>query len=160
MGAWGYRAYENDEAQDWLGEIEDSIIAKIEAAIKQNSPHTIVAAASLLIDLDRRPLDLSYTAYRKGLFDKMQDALQRLLNEPTLKRRVPGKRTREAVTWVETWNNPELARVMLCCLMRRLRVASLEEKEHQERMCIIRKRGRSPGRKLRKGSKGTRGKKP
>ena len=154
MGAWGYRAYDNDEALDWLDEIEDSIIAKIEAAIKQNSPHTIVAAASLLIDLDRRPLDLSYTAYRKGLFNKTQDALQRLLTEPVPKRRKIGNRTREAVTWVETLNNPELAKQMLSSLIERLKFAALEEKAHQQHMRVIVKKGRSPGRQLRKGSKG------
>ena len=160
MGAWGYRAYENDEAQDWLGEIELLVVEKIETALAQKSPHTLIAAAELLIDLDWRPLDLRYYAYRLKLFDKMQDALQSLLTEPVPKRRKIGKRTREAVTWVETWNEPELAKVMLASLIIRLRTAALEEQAHQKKMCVILKKGRSPGRKIRKGSKGSRGKKP
>ena len=153
MGAWGYRAYDNDEACDWLCEIEQLVTKKIETALTQKSPHTLVAAAGLLAELDGPPLDLSYDAHQRNLFNRVHDALERLLTEPIQKQktRVNGrylKRPKTAIAaWSETWDEPELAKQMLNILMQRLRMAEMEEVVNQTRVSHVLRRHRPKGKK-------------
>lgn len=51
MGAWGYKAYENDTAMDWLNE---TILKKLKSAIfsKRSDPHEILAALAIVDEID------------------------------------------------------------------------------------------------------------
>ena len=65
MGAWGTGAFDNDDALDWIGELEDGGITAIESALDEAirssdlyAPTDVeaIAAAEIVAAANRRPL--------------------------------------------------------------------------------------------------------
>jgi len=90
MGAWGYEAFENDHALDWVGTIiSDDTWRKIKTALEGHDHDEIRAAAGMTIAIlsgcnAARPYqcDIRQIAY---------DALKRIMWD--------GK-------WLDSWDNP------------------------------------------------------
>jgi len=146
MGVWGYRPYDSDDAQDWLGDIETLIVKQIKTAMRNGTPNEVIAAAGMLTELDKPPIDLCYEATQEGLYYKMVAQLDKLkCDEP----------------WVKTWSNPELIGLQIGILILKLQAVALSYAELQT--CLrktVKFKTTTAKRKLRKGKKGARGKKP
>ena len=110
MGVWGYRPYDSDDAQDWLGNIEVLIVRWIKKAIQRGTPNEVIAAAGLLVELDGPPINLCYEATREGLYHKMVTYLAKL---------------RADDAWVKTWDRPEMIEVYIRLLILRLQAVSM-----------------------------------
>lgn len=142
MGAWGYEPYDNDDAGDWLDGSRKDIAKRIAAALKRKDDESVVVAAcSLLLDLDKTPLDLGYEARQAGLYDKAHDALAAVLGEQSPKRVkavvVNGRRVQRG-TWVDSWKDPGLMRSSLCLLQHRLWLARLLADESHVKAALAR----------------------
>jgi len=114
MGAWGYGPYDSDAALDWLDDIERPIVQSIKKALGEGTPHEVIAAAGLLADLDKRPIDLCYEATKEDLYHKMVARLEKL--------KADGE-------WVKMWKNPELIGLQIGILILRLQAVALSHAE-------------------------------
>ena len=60
MGAWGCGPYDNDDALDWMSCVEDGVMRHIKKGLRAKHPHTVHAAAQLVMELHRK--ECSYTS--------------------------------------------------------------------------------------------------
>ena len=104
MGAWGYKAFDNDHSLDWISTvITDKMWLKIKSALEGNNHDEIRAAAGLTIAIlsgckAARPYqcDIRKIAY---------DALKRIMWD--------GK-------WLDSWDNPAEVLKDIQCQLRDL----------------------------------------
>lgn len=102
MGTWGIRAFDNDDAEDWLqdllenpdvGSIEAAFVDVIDAEDYLEAPQgqVAIAAAEVVAALQGRPdansareeiADLAFQP-QSALITKAQEALDRVLSEPS-----------------------------------------------------------------------------
>lgn len=102
MGAWGYKAFDNDTALDWsYAVLDDSFWRKIKTALESKSHHTARAAACMVSSIMS-----GCRAVQCYDFDARQlaiDALTRIASD------------RE---WLNTWDEPD---AVLCEIEKEIR---------------------------------------
>lgn len=109
MGAWGYGAFDNDSAWDWMDSITTPMIGTISGALsgvnhKNHSGYwEAVAAAALLVEYSgTRPLDLAYDAQRHGLYEDAVIIISMI---------------RDNADYIATWDDPKKAKNALAYLV-------------------------------------------
>jgi hypothetical protein len=94
MGAWGYKAFDNDHALDWASTvINDDFWGKIKNSLEGNNYDEIRAAAGITISVLSGCRGV--TPYGFNILRVAHDALKRVLND---------------IKWLDEWDNPEAVR--------------------------------------------------
>ena len=90
MGAWGYKAFDNDQALDWVSTVVDEKLwGKIKTALEGDDHDEIRAAADVTIALLSRCRGVAPHKYdiRKIAYD----ALDKVMNDSS---------------WLDSWDSP------------------------------------------------------
>jgi hypothetical protein len=134
MGAWATGAFENDGAQDWLGEfIKSPIALAIKKALTEyinakpktraDYPDLAEASAQLLVTLtlNHEAVDIRYDAANENLYSLALQAIDKILAN---------------TEYLESWNEPDAKRNALMYLRAGIIYAQDEELYFRSRFTV------------------------